>query len=533
MKKRILLLSLLGIGFNTAANDSHNANATSKSFFAVNPQYSLGRPEHLSLYRQERMVARKDGEWGCLQGVVFGGKSTKSKDLARYFMPFNKCCLKIAEGPSQITAGDPGIYQGGAATFKDDTYDILAQNFNIQTLERNFQSTICFCPQQKYAGGAFNYRQSISDNEEKGLWFDITIPILHVKNCMGLTENITSESAPIILPPDLEGVLGAAASTPVSGSVENMKKAFNQSSWKYGKISPCALEKTGVADIEARIGYESVREDMCRYEGFLGVIFPTGNHVKGKYVFEPIVGRGHHWGILWGSGIGFDLWQNDHAMIQIAIDTYSNYLFEAKEVRSFDIVDKQWSRYINVFTDSTATTTTPGINTFTKCMKIKPRGTYQINTAFIFKYKKFDLELGFNGLSRQSEEGCLACKWEEGPAIAGVDGAEGLTPASSMNNANMRIWNYTLVSQDIDYSVISSDFNSNTAQYKPLKLSDLNLNSALHPSTLAYTAYGALGYNCEEREYPCFAGLGASYQFSADNTSMTRWSVWGKVGVSI
>lgn len=519
MKKRILLLSLLGIGSNAAAECCDNSNATSKTFFTVNQQYSLGRPEHLSLYRQERMVARKDGAWGCLQGVVFGGASTKSKDLARYFMPYNKCCIKIAESPAQTTTA--GIFDGGAATFKDDSYDILAHNFNITTEEHNFQSTICFCPKQTYAGGAFNYRQSISDNEEKGLWFDITVPILHVKNCMGLSEVVTTTDP----------------SHPVAGSMENMKKAFNQSGWKYGKISPCALEKTGVADVDVRIGYESVREDMCRYEGFLGVVFPTGNHVTGKYVFEPIVGRGHHWGIIWGSGIGFDLWQNDHAMIQIAIDTYSNYLFEGSEVRSFDIVDKQWSRYINVFTDSNATTTTPGINTFTKCMKIKPRGQYQINTAFIFKYKNFDLEIGYNGLGRQSEEGCLACKWQEGPAIAGAhgfeSGDEGTTLASSMNLANMNAWNYTLISQDVDYSALNLNFSANVPQYKVLKACDLNLNSALHPSTFAYTVYGALGYNCEEREYPCFAGLGGSYQFSSDNTSMTRWSVWGKVGVSI
>jgi hypothetical protein len=521
MKKRILLLSLLSIGFNAVADcDCDSDNATSKSFFMVNPQYSLGRPEHLSLYRQERMLARKDGEWGCLQGVVFGGASTKSKDLARYFMPFNKCCLKVAEGPDPVEVEGPVLYKGGSATFKNDTFDIFAQNFNIHTVERRFQSTICFCPQQKYAGGAFNYRQSISDNEEKGPWFDITIPILHVKNCMGLTEVVTTTVLP---------------STPVEGSMENMKKAFNQSAWKYGKISPCALEKTGVADIEARIGYEWTHEDICRYEGFLGIIFPTGNHVTGKYVFEPIVGRGHHWGILWGSGIGFNLWQNDDAMIQIAIDTYSNYLFEGSEVRSFDIVDKQWSRYINVFTDATATTTAPGINTFTKCMNIKPRGTYQINTAFIFNYENYDFEIGYNGMGRQSEKGCLACKWEEGPAIAGLRGFRfddsTFLDAESMNLADIRIWNYSLILHDVNYNTLSP--LGNIAQYKPLKCSDLNLNSALHPSTFAHTIYGTFGYNYDEREYPSFAALGASYQFSADNTSITRWSVWGKVGISI
>lgn len=531
MKKRIVLLVPLLAMTTSVIADSHNSDAYSQSFFMVNPQYSVGQPEHLSLYRQERMIARKDGAWGCMQGVVFGGSSTKSKDLARYFLPFNKTCVVVAEGPNPLLTDNNGVFVGGSEAFRTDSYDLLAQNFNIESEERNFQSTISFCPEQKSVGGAFNYRQSISDNEEKGLWFDATLPILHVKNSMCMSEKITSE-----LPPQQEvntGRLTAANSTPVLGSVANMKKAMNQSSWKYGKVSPCALEKTGVADLELRIGYESVREDMCRYEGFFGVICPTGNRVKGKNMFEPVVGRGHHWGVLWGSGIGFDLWQNDHAMIQLAIDTYSTYLFEGSETRSFDIMDKQWSRYINVFTDSSATTTTPGINTFTKCMRIKPRGLFQINTAFIFKYKKFDVEAGFNTVGRQAEEGCLACKWQEGPAIAGVDGAVGVTPASSMNLANMRSWNYSLISQDVDYNQLNNVAALNVPQYKVIKASDLNLKSALHPATFAHTVYGALGYTCDEREYPTFAGIGGSYQFSTNNTSITRWSVWGKVGVSI
>ncbi len=491
----------------------HSDDATSKTFFSFEPHYSTGRPEHLSSYRK-RMLEKEDGYGGCFQAVVYGGETTSSAPFARYFFPGWKTSLVIAEGPNPLATDGGGVFIGGSGAFKADTYDLLAHNFNIETVQRNFKQNIFICPKQKFYGVAFNGKKSFFNNEDGGFWLDITIPIEHVDNDINLNETDKNSA------------------TALEGHPKSLTEAFNQCDWKYGKISPCGLSKTGVADVELRLGTDVLRKERYFYGSFVGLIIPTGNKPKAHFVFEPIVGRNHHWGILWGSSMSFQLAAYEHSSVQTAFDVNSSYLFEANEVRSFDLKDKQWSRYINVFTDSHATTTSPGINTFTQSMKIRPRGTFQINSALIFTYKKFDCELGLYSYFRQSEEGRLACEWQEGPAIAGVSGATDITPAQSMNLATMHMWDYKIISQDVDYGNLNTDPTLNIPLYKTLKEEDLNLQSALHPNAIAGALYGALSYSWDTWDYPSFLGAGASYQFSSDNISSHRWSAWFKFGAS-
>ena len=61
--------------------------------------------------------------------------------------------------------------------------------------------------------------------------------------------------------------------------------------------------KTGVADVELKIGYDALCTECCFVNGYVGVLVPTGNRPQAKYVFEPIVGHNHHVGVLFGSAM--------------------------------------------------------------------------------------------------------------------------------------------------------------------------------------------------------------------------------------
>src|SRR5205814_7945427 len=100
--------------------------------------------------------------------------------------------------------------------------------------------------------------------------------------------------------------------------------------------------------------------------------------------------------------------------------------------RSFDLKNKPWSRYISVYAneeqaqeaaDSLDTTlATPGINVFTKSLKITPGLAHNINTAFVFTCRTFEGEIGYNFYAKRSEHAKLACCWVEGPAIKHFNG---------------------------------------------------------------------------------------------------------------
>lgn len=509
----LILISMLILPIAIFAHDKDTDYATGKTFFSVNPQYSTGRPEHFSLYRRDRMRAKEDGIGGCMQAVVFGGQSVNKSGLGKYFFPFQKAGLKVAEGPNPQPTG--GVFVGGSNGFKTDTYDLLASNFNIATTQRDFESNIRIRPEQDYVGGALNYRQGgLCGSEHGGLWFDITLPILHVKNKVNLEEQITSSG------------------TPLPGTSANMRAAFMNPDWKYGKIAPCGRGKTGVADVEIRIGRDFVPNDVCSLDFFAGFIIPGGNRPEAKYLFEPIVGRNHHWGIIWGGQGEFRIWENCNGTSNIFfnVDVNNNYMFEGRETRSFDLWDKSWSRYINVFTDINATTTTPGINVLTQKMKIKPHGLYQFNASLVFTWNEhFQFEFGDHLFFRQAEEGRLCGAWRQGPTIAANSV---MPPQSSMSNASMKMWNYGLIEFDADMANLHADPAENTPVYRPITECDLNLQSALHPFCGGHTFYGTLGYQ-SSCETPWFTALGASYQFGADNALLRRWSVWGKIGISI
>ncbi len=508
-----LALSLLVIPLIAFAKDKDTDYATGKTFFSVNPQYSTGRPEHFSLYRRERMRAREDGIQASMQAVVFGGQSINKSGLAKYFLPFQKEALVVAEGPNpQPTAG---VFIGGSSGFKADAYDLLASNFNIATTDRNFQSTIKIRPEQSYVGGALNYRQGgLCGCTNGGLWFDITLPVVHVKNKVHLEERVTSSG------------------TPLPGTAVDMRAAFMNPAWKYGKIAPCGRGKTAVADVEIRLGRDFSHGDACWLDTFVGFIIPTGNRPEGRYMFEPIVGRNHHWGIIWGGAGAFRLWENCNGQsnIFLTVDANNNYMFEGRERRSFDLWDKQWSRYINVFTDINATSTMPGINVLTQKMKIKPHGLYQFNASLVFTMNEhFQFEVGDHVFFRQAEEGRLCGPWQLGPAIAGNSMAP---PQRSMSNASMKMWNYGLIENDADMGDLHTIPAEDTPVFRPITVCDLNLQSALHPFCGGHTVYGTFGYQ-STCEYPWFTAVGASYQFGADNALLRRWSVWGKIGISV
>jgi len=62
---------------------------------------------------------------------------------------------------------------------------------------------------------------------------------------------------------------------------------------------------------------------------------------------------------------------------------------------------------------------------------------------------------------------------------------------------------------------------------------DLDLSSAAHPCVISHTVYGAAGYYWDNLCFPIMIGLGGSYEFSGRmNTSLDRWLIWGKFGIS-
>lgn len=506
IKVSLVLLSLIGMAY---ADHSNKAFANSKTFFWIRPPFQTAMPEKETLFR-DRALAKECGWSGAFQVVGFGGQSTHSKDMAEYFMFCTKSELIVASNNLAELADNP------------NARDVNAAHFNIlaQTTGDPFKSTFKFRPRHTFYGAGFEYRQYLhcKDACEKYWWFDISFPVLYVRNDMRLTEVVTSGTP-----------LNANVNANMVEAFKGAKGFFNPSTatvtgtaWTYGKIDG-ARKKTGVADIEVKLGYDFICDDCCHAEAYIGGLIPTGNRPKAHFVFEPIIGHNKHGGIMWGGSWGWQIWENCDSYLHVEMAANGRYLFQGKEWRSFDVKGKPWSRYMLVYLDAddaASQAATTGINVFTRKLKVTPRFMHDLNTALVYTWCNFQAEVGYNFWAKTSEKIRLDSAWEVGPAFASLADSGATNGANAINRAITIKENFSAC--EADYSTLQA-----------IQEQDLDLLSASSPALISHTFYGSVGYRWDDWCYPVFAGFGGSYEFASEHGAINRWMLWGKVGFSI
>ncbi len=310
-----------------------------------------------------------------------------------------------------------------------------------------------------------------------------------------------------------------------------MKEAFAQKNWNYGKIDGKCKSQWGVADVEVALGWRTSWEGCCQLDGYLGFLAPTGTKVDKKvaeYVFKPVVGNSKHWAVIFGNYNNFDIWDCDNHNIDVAYSMHGQVLFKNNQWRSFDLKGKPWSRYAEVYSSldeannaaNNISTTGPntgtsGINVFTQCLEINPRYVVDTNAALIYTYADtWKVEVGYNFYVRHAEEAKL-CKWNNQIVQKGVAGDGQVAIARTIGKhfrfEDLAVANYSK-------AIITKE--------------QLDLNSATHPGVLSNIVYGNLAGEWDFCNMPWSLGVGGSYEFSQINTTLNRWTVWGKIGLS-
>jgi len=454
----------------------------SQSFLTLRPPFQAGSPERESLTRLEL-----GGCQSVVQVVPLFGASTNSEDIARYFMINGKSSL--------LVAGDGAV--------NVSLRDLSPDHFNIQTVEDTFRSRIQVEAKHEFSGAGLAWRKRLSDN----WWMEVSTPYVRVENFMGFDEIILNKGG------------GSIAGTGLDNApfVDSMTEAFRQSNWEFGKIDDrFSLVEDGFADVEVRFGYKTLAADNIKIEGYVGFVFPTGNNPGARYVFEPIVGNNGHYGFLYGSFTGIKLWEHSAHSIDLGIHLNTRYLFSNHQIRSFDLKNKEFSRYIASYrTQQEANKAkddldvfggTSGINIYTQEVQVEPGFAISVMSSFLYRYKCLNIEAGYNFYARQAEH--LTIDWQEVPAVKD-DGGLGNT-----NRARTMTDNFT------GSSVPPED-------YTPLQGKDLDLNSASTTSQLSYTFYGVFGWQVREGCTPTILGIGASYEVSI-NRGINQWMTWLK-----
>lgn len=468
-------------------------NATSSVSTSFFRPRSFSQDAVLSLglinYEHYQTLKEKDKKSSLIfdiMGMYFN--STKGEALARYFFIESKTELTVgADNFSDISAPWLQIVQPGNA-------------------DAQFKSIMRIRPERQVVGGALNLFADIGrylatvDRRLRNFWFNFFMPVIYVRHNMHFTEQI-------IVP----------ASPPGPGGISNAREAFNNPEWHYGKIPTCTKTKVGIDDIQAKLGYDVIRNYFNHF-GFYGVVFmPTGHKSKAEFLFEPTMGSGGHPGLGGGIDGEYNWWHGVADNISLLADVRYTYFFKGLEHRLYDLFfNGDWSRYLLVTNGKDLNTPLPLVNFAQQELMIRPRHNFEIWTALHYEYGNFNLEFGYDFWWRNTEEvtGCFNVPFY---IFDIVDLPPNRTTISTAT-INSGIFTAGSLGNPPDPDLVPTATAAN----------DCDEQDTGNPKVRTQTFYLATSYDLKYKNSPLATiAAGISYESSfGPDAALSQWGVW-------
>lgn len=130
--------------------------------------------------------------------------------------------------------------------------------------------------------------------------------------------------------------------------------------------SHCRKTLTGLADLRMQLGWNILSCPNYHLGFSIQAAAPTGNRPLGQFLFEPIVGNGHHWELGGGMTFHTNICQNcqESCSWDLYLDANITHLFKARQCRTFDLCGKPLSRYMlaSKFGNTTPTNLEASVN---------------------------------------------------------------------------------------------------------------------------------------------------------------------------
>ena len=413
--------------------------------------------------------------------TVFYQSSTSSNKLCKYFFPENKTEL--------IISGKD------IATKKDIAAEWFFIADNSGTRSDNFESKISIRPEYKSFGLNINLNQKLNFISNK-LLLSVNLPFVQVKTDIQLKEY---------------DVKNAPTSNPYNmpyHNPTNVTEYFNNSTLKYSKLKNGILKLNDLADIKVKFSYEIKRSDSLIASIYGQTIIPTGQKPTAEYLFEPIAGNGGHFAIGLGANLEFEIFENFNLLATVDY----NYLFETSQLRTFDLNNGPWSRYLLLVTKDQFPIN--GVNILTQDCNIKPKSQFQTFIAIHYLFNSFHFELGHNLWYKSAEDVELRNAFPSDIGIAALK--DGTINGNTLQNAK-----------------ISTNPDQDGTAFTPIKQEEINISSGTHPSSLSNKFYASSGFEGKFKDNPYQANIGFAYEFGKGNETLNDWSIWLSLNFTI
>lgn len=242
-----------------------------------------------------------------------------------------------------------------------DPRALLAENFYLPT---DFSSNVTIQPIIDNVLIDFNFYLGL-DEWADGLYFRIHSPICHTRWDLNYCENVVTpgkNNYDIGYFNDIIEFVGGVPSYGINRS--KLLKSFREyivdcqtikgvpriicNSLEHARISSCPLTRTRLAELTVAFGWNLINCQDYAFGIQVRGAAPTGNSPEACYLFEPIVGNGHHWELGCGIDSRWCTWRSEDEEddFSIYLDANVSHLFKTRQCRFFDLKCKPLSRYM-------------------------------------------------------------------------------------------------------------------------------------------------------------------------------------------
>ena len=365
--------------------------------------------------------------------------------------------------------------------------------------------------------------------------------------------------------------------------------------WKYGKFKSCSQNDTKLANFDMILGYDVIRCPRWHVGLFAKASAPTGTRPNAEYVFEPIIGNGHHWELGGGLDMHWTMWSCDERCVSAYLTGSVTHLFDDTQYRSFDFKEDPnlcspgfFSRYVLLkefdANGAYAGNLINAINYTTRQVKTSFDVQGDASVRLVYRNCGWAVGLGYNVFGRSAEkiEQCGGVSDDLAGKRFGIKGTGGVcargfnintaaltgttvglnTTESSLRMINLgestpgRLWdaeargivdNPVLLEEETDDGLINyitwyspTDVADSVVAYDsrpPVYVTDNDINFKGVPRMITHKLFGHIDYQWETCYcWQPYLGIGGEVEFMQRNRCSCCdprfWSMWIHGGIN-
>jgi len=496
----------------------------------------------------------------------------------------------------QIFGSECFTVTGSAVPYRKPN-DLLADYFE---LPRDYQGTMSVSPFISQFIADFNWFVGL-DRICEGLFFIVHFPVVSSKWDVGFDECVSVAGI-------MEYPAGyySDSAIPRTGLLRNMRQYLGHDRTVGDVQEPLEYQKvigltgrnveTGLSDVQGALGYDFARGERYHVGIEVRAYAPAGNRPNPRYLFNAVVGNGHHWELGGGLTTHCCIWEDEIHSVLFYLDANVTHLFKSGSKRSFNIAGNcagsrymmmeeiaQYSDGLFIYGDYPATDQyiqrlTPAINITTREVETSFAVQGDVALKFAIYRNNMSVDIGYNFWGRSHEKmNCFSGFEANRYALKGDaqiygfenyssyypqaiplsasqrcatifagQGTGNFQPGLEFTNANADNPTQAFgASGDVLVQLESDDAAALYLMQEPVMTSqpaiflscgDLDVNSVLVPTSLTSKVFINVGNTWRTKSLDPFFGIGAEVEWAHgsgfDRGGICQWGVWSKMGLS-